>query len=232
MKKRIFAAVLALSFVLSAAAEAKTVRFSDVAQSHWAYEAIMTCAEKGAVEGTQAADKNGVGKFEPEGTVTLGQMLAVLTRLVAVTDTPKASAQDKNWASPYYRAAIEGDIIRASDFSEEALSETLTREDMAYLLVRAARVGGEVLENDLDSKIYAKADIADFIEVEQKRQDYVLQAYINGLLTGYDNGNFGPKDSVTRAQMAVIVCRLMEYQPRIEVNYCDLPKFNDGSSGG
>jgi len=231
MKKRIFAAVLALSFVLSAA-EAKTVRFSDVAQSHWAYEAIMTCAEKGAVEGTQAADKNGVGKFDPEGTVTLGQMLAVLTRLIAVTDTPKATAQDKNWASPYYRAAIEGNIIRAADFEESELTAALTREDMAYLLVRAARAGGEILENDVDAKIYAKADIADFIETDMDRQDYVLQAYINGLLSGYDNGRFGPKDTTTRAQMAVIVCRLMEYQPRIEVNYCDLPGFSDGSSGG
>ena len=230
--KRKLALVLVLVFALSVGAQAKSVRFSDVSKSHWAYSSILLCAEKGAVEGVTAADKNGVARFDPEGTVSLGQMLAVLTRLTAVADIPAARAEDKSWASPYYRAAINGDLIRESDFAEDELGDALTREDMAYLLVRAARANGEILENTVDAKIYAKADIRDFIEVSSRRQDFVLQAYINGLLSGYDNGNFGPQDTATRAQMAVIVCRLMEYQPRIEVNYCDLPAFNDGSGGG
>ena len=231
MKKRVFAAVFAAILMLNVSASAKTVRFSDVKTTHWAYEEIMLCAEKGAVEGTAKADKSGAGKFDPEGTVTLGQMLAVLVRLLAVAEA-KAEAGDKNWASPYYRAAIKCDLIRATDFSEDELTEPLTREDMAMLLVRAGRIGGEVLENDLDAKIYAKADIKDFILVSVKRQDYVLQAYINGLLSGYDNGNFGAQDYTTRAQMAVIVCRLMGYRPRIAVNYCDLPGLSDGDGGG
>lgn len=230
--KRKLAMLLIFAFVLSVGAQAKSVRFSDVSKSHWAYSAILLCAEKGAVEGVTAADKNGLARFDPEGTVTLGQMLAVLARLTAVTDIPEARAGDKSWATPYYRAAVNGDLIRESDFAEDELGKALTREDMAYLLVRAARVNGEILENTVDAKVYAKADIRDFIDVSARRQDFVLHAYINGLLSGYDNGNFGPQDTTTRAQMAVIVCRLMEYQPRIEVNYCDLPAFSDGSGGG
>ncbi len=234
MKKRILCAVLAAALLWSlsvSAFAAQLKSFSDVKSSYWAYTSIMLCMEKGAIEGTQKADAKGVGKFEPEGTVTLGQFLAVLTRLLSV-EIPGAGAQDKSWASPYYFAAIEAKLIKEADFSEDALADILTREDMAYLLVRAARINGEKLENELDAKIYAKADIKDFGDTSLERRDYVLQAYINGLLSGYDNGKFGPKDSTTRGQMAVIVCRLMEYQPRLAVNYCDLPNFNDGSGGG
>lgn len=36
---------------------------------------------------------------------------------------------------------------------------------------------------------------------------YVNWAYANGLMTGYDNGNFGPADNLTRGQFATILYR-------------------------
>ena len=40
---------------------------------------------------------------------------------------------------------------------------------------------------------------------------YVGWASENGIITGYDNGNFGPSDPVTREQMAVIIMRYVDY---------------------
>lgn len=48
---------------------------------------------------------------------------------------------------------------------------------------------------------------------------YVGWASENGIITGYDNGNFGPNDPVTREQMATIIIRYIKY---IEI----LPKWS------
>ena len=53
----------------------------------------------------------------------------------------------------------------------------------------------------------------------------VKQAYSSGLLFGVNNDNFDPKGTMTRAQMATVVCRLMNYAPRGEVTVKD-PETN------
>lgn len=43
-----------------------------------------------------------------------------------------------------------------------------------------------------------------------------------GVVAGYDNGNFGPNDQITRAQMAVILSRVFGWQEVAENTFCDL----------
>ncbi len=207
---------LGIDNVTTMQAKAELKSFSDVAPNRWSYQNIMLCVQHGAIQGTKTPDANGVGEFNPAGTVTLGQFLTVLTRLVSkdyLKDT--TVPQGKNWAYPYYMAAINSGLINRGDFAESALGSNISREDMSYLLVRAAGLNGETLETNP----YAQANIPDFNSVHSARRSYVLQAYSNGLITGYDGGYFGPKDTMTREQMATVVCRLMEYAPRAEVNF-------------
>lgn len=42
--------------------------------------------------------------------------------------------------------------------------------------------------------------------------DAVAWASANGIVTGYDNGNFGPEDTITREQLAVIFYRYAAYK--------------------
>lgn len=44
----------------------------------------------------------------------------------------------------------------------------------------------------------------------------------SGILTGYSNGNFGPNDNVTRAQLASILYRMWGCEPKIGHSYTDL----------
>ena len=39
------------------------------------------------------------------------------------------------------------------------------------------------------------------------------------MIAGFNDGTFGPNATMTRAQMATVVCRLMEYAPRGEVKF-------------
>ena len=190
--------------------------FSDVATTDWAYPYIMACVQKGAIIGTGEV-VNGIGTFNPSGKVSLGQFLAVLTRLIAADKID--TSLSGHWAMPNYSAAIDIGLIYAYEYSSSKadLEKQLTREEMAVLLSRAAEINGEPLEilpgienniNDLDM-------------VSHDKVTAVKQAYSSGLLFGVNNNNFDPKGTMTRAQMATVVCRLMNYAPRGEVTVKD-----------
>lgn len=184
--------------------------FKDIPSNHWAYESIMACVQHGAIQGTTAPDAEGKGTFSPDKTVTLGEFLAVITRLIS----PDKIQGDVgvHWAVPNYNAAIQSNIIRGSDFESTpaSLNSNLSREDMAYILVNAARVNGETLESIPDVNLL----MSDYNSIDPSRQDSVKRAYSNGLLMGDNQGKFNPHNTMTRAQMATVVCRLMEYAPR------------------
>jgi len=218
MKKRVLSLILAAAMALSLAVPAFAAEiksFSDVKPGHWAEEAIMLCVQHGAINGTKEADENGVGEYNPKGTVTLAQFLTVLTRLCAAEYIEGESQSGEHWAMPNYRAAIASGMINETDFPSSNLGKTISREDMSYLLVRAAEKRGE----DLAINEYAKGHISDYNSISADRVDCVLQAYSNGLITGFTDGSFGPAGTMTRDQMAMVVCRLMEYLPRENVEF-------------
>ena len=205
--------------------ERTVTSFIDVDTSHWAYKDIMTMVSKGAIAGT-TAPVNGVGTYNPNGSVTLGQFLAISTRLVA-SDKIQAGNY-AHWATPNYNAAIESNLIRSSDFESTpaSLNANISREDMAYILVNIAKANGETL--NITSGIQNK--IKDFNSISPERQNVVLQAYSNGLLAGDNYNKFNPHDTATRAQIAAVFCRVMNYVSRPSVSV-DTPSTPSVSSG-
>ena len=193
--------------------------FSDVATDHWAYPYIMSCVQKGAIVGTGEV-VNGIGTFNPNGKVSLGQFLAVLTRLIAADKIDSSLAgSGVHWAMPNYSAAIDIGLIYSYEYSgsKTDLDKALTREEMAVMLSRAAEINGEPLE----ILPGIENNIGDLDKVSSDKVTAVKQAYSSGLLFGVNNDNFDPKGTMTREQMATVVCRLMNYAPRGEVTVKD-----------
>ncbi len=191
--------------------------FDDVSKNHWAYSSIITCVDKGAIKGTRSVDENGFSSYQPNGNVTLGQFLAVITRLVCPDMVEYYNYSDftsVHWAYPNYMAAETVGLIDNGEFdkNKEALDSALSREDMAYILVNTAKYNGEKLEI-IDE---AQAQIDDFESISDSRKECVLMAYSNCLLMGDTQYKFNPKNNMTRAEMAVVVCRLMKYIERPE----------------
>ena len=216
--KKIISLCLSLVLVASMSVTAFAVElksFSDVASNRWSHKSIMLCVQHGAIAGTKTPDANGVGEFNPTGTVTVGQFLAVLTRLVASDHIGGTAGEGEHWAMPNYNAAVTSGMIRKTDFTPSELNNPISREDMAFLLVKAAQLNGETLE----AHPKAASVISDYNKISPDRKGYVTQCYSNGLIAGYSDGSFGYADTMTREQMATVVCRLMEYQPRSEVKF-------------
>ena len=198
--------------------------FSDIGPSHWAYNDVMIIANKGIIAGT-TAPVNGVGTYNPSGKVTVGEFLTLSTRLVAA-DKIQDEGDFAHWAVPYYMAAIEAGLITPQQFActPEVLNAPMTREDMAMVLVKIAEVNGE----NLEVRLGIENNISDYSKVDTFKKDAVRAAYSNGLLTGKDtSGRFDPTGVLTRAEVATVFCRVMNYTNRPVV----VVQSNPGTSG-
>lgn len=73
---------------------------------------------------------------------------------------------------------------------------------------------------------------AKFPDVQEGKfyTDAVLWAANEGIVTGYENGRFGPADSITREQMAVMLYRYVQYLGRDVSNRNSLEQFPDAQS--
>ena len=202
------------------AVKQETLTFSDVRINDWYYIYVMACVQKGAIIGTGEV-VNGIGTFAPNQNVSLGQFLAVLTRLIAADKID--TSLSGHWAMPNYSAAIDVGLIYSYEYSSSKtdLDKALSREEMAVMLSRAAEINGEPLE----ILPGIENNIGDLDTVSSDKVTAVKQAYSCGLLAGDNNGNFNPKNTMNRAEMATVVCRLMNYTPRGEVTVKD-PEAN------
>ena len=210
--KRIISIALLLAMTFSmvvSAKEVKVVGFSDL-EAEWSKYAIKKCLDRGAVDGTTPPDENGIAKFSPKMNVSLGQFLAALTKLLC-PELVKPQEAGQSWTLPYYNAAIEANIIGKNDFDYANIDKNLSREDMAYIVVGAAKYNGE----DLAIKEKIEDYIADYNSVSENRKDAVKRVYSAGLIMGVDdNGTFSPRTTMTREQMAVLICRIMNWLTR------------------
>ena len=123
--------------------------FSDVAEDHWAYKAIMRSVELGLIAGTKAPDANGVGEFNPNANMTRAQFIVVTMRAVApdVLNDLNNAGQGETWYSNATQLAVQLGILEWTDFgglSETAnMNKAITREEMAHILSNATGVLGQ-----------------------------------------------------------------------------------------
>ncbi len=224
MKKRFLSALLAVVMALGIMPPAMAYDspdFSDLPSSHWAYDAAMRMADQGVILGT------GNGEFSPTVKVSVAQFLTLVGRAV-FTEDDLAAVDDyyfeslnvtrDSWYGPYAAAADKANWIRlAHGISRNNLEAEIKRYDMAVILTRAVCVNYDGLGFGLGEKEIDTTVIKDYDSIPDAYpyiyKNYVAQAYAYGLIQGDENGNFNGDDTMTRAEVAVVMDRLMEQIP-------------------
>ena len=158
------------------------ISFSDVPESSWFYEDVMTLSESGVVSGYPD------GTYRPTKKVTTGESLKMI---LLAAGYPEPERVDSHWARGYLNFAIDqGFLVRYQDISD--LDVPMTRGLVAKLAANALGLtvdGFTGTFTDTDSS-------------------YVEALYTAGIVDGYPDGTFRPGASVTRAEIAAIVHRI------------------------
>ena len=75
----------------------------------------------------------------------------------------------------------------------------ITREDMAVIIANALEIKGET------------AEFKDETEISDYAKSAVGGLYINGIIKGYEDGRFMPKENAARAEAAVLIYNCIMY---------------------
>lgn len=218
-KKRALSALLsvALCAAMCVPALAAGPTFSDVPASHWAYTAIEKAAGNGMVAGV------GGGKYAPNGTITGGQLLAMLTRHFCPEDIEtdpivlSQASHSGRWYSGNLYAALKHGYLDGIDPTEIDLDAPCTREQMVTILYNVAgrpATNASALEQFKDKGQVAAYAVNGF-----------SWAVSNKVVSGTSNTTLSPRGTATRAQVAVILIRYLE-----NVEGVQFPEVNGGST--
>ena len=166
---------------------AKPVSYVDVKDSDWFAGAVAYVTEKGLMNGVSA------DRFAPNEATTRGMMMTLLARMDGV---------DTTGGTTWYQKGLDWAV--ANGISDGTNPEvTVTREQMATMFYRYAKLKGYDLTATTGAKI---SDFADAAEVSDWAKDGVSWAVGTGVLIGA-NGKLMPGDNSTRAQIALVVER-------------------------
>ena len=177
---------------------AEKVLFTDVAESHWAFDGIHYLYWQEIVSG------DNTGKFNPDNNVTRAEMIKMLCNTFCIEPVNKASFDDvapSDWFYGYAGAAFSAGLVKGSDGKLNP-NELLTREDMAVLVYRFAQYAGvEFATSDVKFK--------DSASISAYATDAVNALNTAGLVNGMGDGSYSPKGTSTRAQVATILYRYL-----------------------
>ena len=157
--------------------------FTDVAETHWAYDEIAWTYENGYMSGTT------VTTFNPGGAVTRQQVWMILARMSGTY--PADMAEAKAWA-------VANGI---SDGTNPG--SPVTRQQLAAMLYRYAVQNGMAAVT-LKENLSAYPDAADVSSYAVQAMNWAVG---EGIITGTTQGTLNPAGTATRAQLAVMLCR-------------------------
>lgn len=232
MKKgKLLSAVLSASLLLSSIAlPAFAVTFNDVesdATVSWAKDSITKMTDAGYIKGYED------GTFRPYRAITKIESLILMSRMLGYENSEfssvasAASTAYKSIASKYnttYANEISYlmycGVLKESDLVDYASAANANTQLLRY---QAAVLMSKLMGADSEAKAYtvSAATYADDSAIPTTARPYVEYVSANNIMNGMDKtddgkAQFSPLTSLTRAQMATLLARMMD---KLELKY-------------
>lgn len=174
--------------------------FTDIS-NHWAQSYIIDLFQKGIVSGMPG------NRFVPDGSLTRAEAAALLVKTLGLqNETATASFADTqtHWASKQIAIVKEKGIFSGYSGNLFYPERKITREEFAVVCDKILLTPDTV---DFSQRIFS--DVSPETNTWSNKSIIVLS--MNNILSGYPDGTFRPKKTITRAEATRVIAALLEY---------------------
>ncbi|NCB52681.1 MAG: S-layer homology domain-containing protein [Clostridia bacterium] len=212
MQKRLMAFLLCAVLAVSLSVPAFATTYPDL-EEHWARAYMEDLADRGYLSGYTD------GSMGPERNITSCEALVFLSRFYKVdADMTEWISSDYSayvasvvpsslsWAYDEIMLCLAADIITENQLASLDLSAPIEKELLSVLLVRTMQLTSEAEAEDGSALSFD-----DLSDITSDCLGYIAVLVDAGIITGDDKNCFTPHSNVTRAVVATMVVRALDY---------------------
>jgi len=217
MKKKILSVLTLFALLFSTIAVTATqpptdTIFTDVKNGKWYTDAVNTVYEEGIMQGKDSEIVNGNLHvvFAPLDNMTRAELVTILSRLssadteglgqtLTFKDTKKSA-----WYADAVGWAVSKGLVTGYEDNTFRPNAQVLRQELAVLFARFLAANSLVLPN-----VETPVTFTDAKKIPSWAAEGVEVMRLTGIVGGDDKGNFNPKKSANRAEIAVMLTRYL-----------------------
>ncbi|BBH21554.1 hypothetical protein Back11_28990 [Paenibacillus baekrokdamisoli] len=171
---------------------------NDIA-GHWAERQLTEWLDKGMIRGFPD------GSLRPDQSITRGELAALINRAFGFEAADSVSFTDmtkENWAYRDMTIAVKAGYLQGYGNGGIGAGIAVSRQEAAVVIARLLQL--DLTLNAVTAEAYTDAD-----QIAAWSKGAIGAASAGKLMKGYTDGSFKPKSLITRAEMVVVLDRVM-----------------------
>ncbi len=190
------------------------ITYKEVISKGKTFADIVNCTGKAEIE---ALCERGIinGKteesYDPYATMTRAEFATIIVNALGLPQKDGMEFEDvkaEEWYAPYIKTAYHYGIVKGVSHSEFNPQGTITLEEAAAMVERAAKLSGIKTDIDVAAAEEILDNFEDFDSISVWAMSSMGYCINDGILE--DNGNFvNPKKNVTREDIAVMLYKML-----------------------
>lgn len=183
------------------------VEFSDVA-NHWAKDSINNMGSRMVVTGV------GNKIYDPDRNMMRAEFAAIMVRALGLEPGTGLSGfgdvNTANWYCGYIKTAASYGIIKGYDNGNFGPNDTITREQAMTMITRAmtiTKLSAGLNDSDISKLLSTFSDGA---SASAYAKESIAACLKTGITSGTSDTTISPQADITRAEVAVMVQRLLQ----------------------
>ncbi|CAH1214857.1 hypothetical protein PAECIP111893_03858 [Paenibacillus plantiphilus] len=181
--------------------------FTDVAQ-HWAKAAVNDMGSRMIISGI------GNDRFNPDQDITRAEFAAIVVRGLGLKLESGSNiftdVKSSDWYSSAIQTATAYGLITGYEDGTFGPMDKITREQAMMIIAKAMKVSGLKAKLPAATSEQLLNPFVDAAHVSEWAKSSVADSIQGGIVSGRSNAHLEPKANITRAEVAVIVQKLLQ----------------------